>query len=526
MGGMFDTKTDKANRKIERTKKEENERKKSRTTVIIILAVLAVVSAVAIFLNSNYIRRTVPVVTIDGVSFSTTEFEFFFNSEYMEYMQMMSQFQGMGIDMPLDNRPLSRQPFPNSEDGETWADHFTNMALMRMANIVSIYNAARAAGFELSAEQQEEIDDELSMLALQAMFNQFPTAEMFLQQMFGNSMNEATYRKIMEFTALAGHFSEHMRESLNYTQQELADYYAENRDDLDVFAYRLLYINPESVNREDFDTEEVYDEAVQAAVADAHKRAADIITEGIETSDEFVAVAQREYGETSDWIGERQQRMGENLDAAFKDWLMDDSRAYGDITSIDNESNSLIVFFDSRNDNSYKTAGMRQILILREAVDPEEFPLGEEDPEYIAAFQQADNEARERAEQVYSLFINAGATESALIDLMEEHSDDTTPGGEYTEIAKFSYQSSFFRAMQVVPEIEEFLFDDNRNVGDSELIYTSAFGYHLVYFTGLGTELFELIADDRMRTEEHTEWQSSLIPGEPVRHFAFILVQV
>jgi len=524
MSGMFDSKTDKANRKIERTKKEEKERKKSRTTVIIILAILVLVSAVAITVNSSFIRRTLSVVTIDGVNFSTAEFEFFFNSEYHEYRNMMAQFQGMGIDMPLDNRPLSTQPFPNGEDGETWADHFTQMALLRMASIVSLYNAARAAGFTLPDEYLEQIENEVSMISLQAMFNQFPTADSYLRAMFGNSMNENVYQKILEFSMLANAYSEHIRESFTYSAGDLSSYYTENRDDLDVFAYRLLYINPEELNYEDYDSEDAFDEARETAVAGAHERAANIISGGISSAEAFIAAAQEEYGNDSEWIGEIQQRMGENLDATFKDWLMDESRKYGDITAFDNDSGSIILYFDSRNDNSYQTAGMRQILILRDTLDAEEFPLGEEDPGYIAALAQADAEASVRAERVRTLFTDAGGTETALISLMEEHSDDNTPGGEYSDISKFSYQSMHFRAMQVVPEIEEWLFDESRVVGDSELIYTSAFGYHLVYFTGLGTPMFELIADDRMRTRDHTEWLETHTPGQPVRHFAFILV--
>jgi len=168
---------------------------------------------------------------------------------------------------------------------------------------------------------------------------------------------------------------------------------------------------------------------------------------------------------------------------------------------------------------------MRQILISREQIDPAEFPEGEEDPGYIEVLEKAEAEARERAELVNSLFIAAGETENALLDLMEEHSDDTTTGGEYLNISKYSYQSTHFNSMKVVPEIEEWLFDESRVIGDSELIHTADFGYHLIYFLGSGESFFELIADDRMRTRDHNEWLDGLTPGVPVRHTAFILVQ-
>jgi len=217
-------------------------------------------------------------------------------------------------------------------------------------------------------------------------------------------------------------------------------------------------------------------------------------------------------------------QQGERLSNDTGDWLLDASRSSGDITIIDSEYGSSIVFFVSRENNRYNTVGMRQILILRPEVIPEEFPLGDLDPDFMAALEHAEMELHESAEIIYSLFLAGGATEDALIDLMQEHSDDTTPGGEYSNISKYPYQSSFISAMKVVPEIEEWLFDESRVVGDHGLIYTEAYGYHLLYFTGPGKPFFELMADDRMRTRDHNEWYENLTRGEPVKHAAFILV--
>jgi len=525
MNEMFETKTDKVKRKLERTEKENKEKQKSRIRIIIIVSALVLISVAAILVNSNFVRRTLPVYTISGVNFSTTEFEFFYYSELMEYNQMMSQFQGLGLDMPDPGRLLSRQ-IRDEETGETWADYITQMALARMTGFTGLYNAAAAAGFILSDEKLAEIDEEISMVALQAMMSGFPTADSWLQQMFGNSMNESTFRSLLEFTEIAGSYSEYVRNSFSYTTEELAGYYNENRNDLDVFAYRVLNVNPEELNYDDFESDDAYEEALETAAADAHERAANIITGGIGSQEDFIAAAQEEYGSEMDWIAEVQYRMGENLDPIFKDWLIDESRNTGDITAFDNDTGSTILYFVSRDDNSYRTTGMKQILISREAVNPEEFPLGELDPEYVEALNHAEAEARERAEDVYALFNAAGRTEEALIDLMAEHSDDPTVGGEYTDISRFSYQSAHFRAMKVVPEIEEWLFDESRVVGDSELIYTSDFGYHLIYFTGLGTPFFELISDDRMRTRDHNEWLDRIPAGEPVRHAAFIFVHI
>ena len=523
MSGMFETKSDKASRKLARTQKEEKAKKKSRIITILIVSLLVLISAAAILINSSFIRRTLPVVTIDGIGFTTTEFEYFFNSQYIEYMNMMSQFQGLGGNLPNSRRPLSTQVF-NEETGETWADYFIDIALVRMATLASLYNAANSAGFTLSDEAIEEIESEIMMIGFQAMFEGLPSTDSYLQHLFGNSINESSFRSIQQFIQTAGMYSEFVRESFMYSSDELAGFYGENKDSLDVFNYRSFSVTHEHVDASGFSNEADYDSAVFEAIEDARRKAAQIVSDGFETDEDFIAAAQAETGSTMSWVGAVQNRMGENLDSTFEDWLRSESRNHGDVTAIDNNTGSTIIYFVSRDDNSYKTVAMRQILVSRDRIDPEEFAEGTEDPGYIAAFELADIQIRERAELINSLFTAAGGTEEALLSLMAEHSDDTTEGGFYDNITKYSYSSSHFATMKVVPEIEEWLFADNRKTGDSELVYTKDFGYHLLYFMGFGDPFYELIAADRMRTRDHAEWMDDLPRGLPVKHTAFILV--
>ena len=526
MSGMFDSKSDKAGRKLARTQKEEKARRKSRITIITVISVLLLVSAFAITINSNFIRRTLPVVTIDGIGFSAAKFEFFVNSEYIDFVNMMSQFQGSD---GLPQRPLSgkvRYENPETGEKETWAEFFIASALMRMTNFVSVYNAAKEAGFELSDEHYDQIEFEITMAEMEAIMNQHPSLNSLLQLMYGHGMNEKLYREILEFTTLISAYSEFVRESFSFTADEKYEFYSEHRNDFDVFGFRIFYVNPEHIDPSEYESGEDYTDAREAAIEEARARAAKIVADGINSAEEFIAAAEEEYGHDADWLGEVVYRSGETLDEIYKDWLLSESRSYGDVTSFDTDSGAIVIYYASRDGNDYPTVGMRQILIKREPVNPEMFPEGENDPEYIAALELSDAEANERAEHVLSLFIAAGKTEEALIGLMEEYQQDGSIDGEYLNITKYTYQSSHFRAMKVVPEIEEWLFDESRTVGDSALINSKDHGYHLVYFIGYGDLFFELIAEDKLRTRDHSEWLESLPEGTPVKHASFILVSV
>ena len=508
MSGMFESKSDKASRKLERTQKEEKARKKSRMITASVIIVFLLLTSVAIIINSGFIRRTLPVLTIDGVSFTTAEFEYFFNTEYMEYANFMYQFQGMGDSMPDANRPLSGQIY-NPETGETWADMILNSTLERMINYTTLNNAAKAAGFVLQEERIEALEDDIAMLDMQAKMGGFPSTDSLLQQMFGSGMNEKIYRNMLEFISVAGSYNEYVRESFVYSAENLTGYYNENKDDLDVFNYRQFAVMFDELYPSDT-------HSIAMAIAEGISNEYDFITAAMEYNDVF-------YPEPGSTLRAVQ---GERLDADTAAWLIDENRDYGDVTVIETEQGSIVTFFVSRDNNDYHTLGMRQILITRAQINPEEYLYGEDDLEFNAALEQAEREVRERAELVNSLFIAAGETEDALIDLMADYSDDTTEGGLYMNITKYPYQSANLSTMKVVPEIEDWLFDENRAVGDSELVFTSAYGYHLLYFTGLGEPFFELIADDRMRTRDHDEWLVGLTRGVPEKLPGFLLVQM
>jgi len=204
------------------------------------------------------------------------------------------------------------------------------------------------------------------------------------------------------------------------------------------------------------------------------------------------------------------------------EWLKDDSRRPGNVTSFEIEQGIQILFFVSRDDNSYNMPGMRQILILREEIYPEDY-FGEDDPDYIEDWEFTDTAARGLADAAYEAFVAGGATEDSLIELMEEHSFDQTVGGLYTNIAKTEYQGNHASAMKVSQEIEDWLFAPERHIGNFELIATKDHGYHLVYFVGPGERFRDFIADDNLRFADFTAWRESLQDVESVTRWAYTL---
>jgi len=277
----------------------------------------------------------------------------------------------------------------------------------------------------------------------------------------------------------------------------------------------------------DYNAADDFSDAQDAALAETREIAA-LIAGGIVTEEDFIEAA-RNYDEES--YGDRDstlaERMGEYMEPDFEQWLLEESRGYGDISTIETTIGTYVLFFVERDGNDHPTVSMRQILVMRENVYPDFYPEGEDDPEFLEAVEAADMEALERAQEILALFISGGATKDALIGLMEEYSDDDTDGGFYDNIAKLTYQSNDGRylSMRVVQEIEDWLFEEGRAVGDFELIRTEAFGYHLLFFMGSGERLNEIISGDRMRSTDFLEWKDGLPEQAVVKHWSFTLTQ-
>jgi len=515
---MFEKRPDGASRRQTRVDKERKEKRKVRIMAISIAAALVLLFSGAMFINSNLIRRTLPALSIGSVNFSAVEFDYNFLSAVNEYQSYYTQMLG---DYASDYLPSTDTPFSeqvqNEETGETWADYFSEMAIQKMSSAVQIYTASRADNFVMPDDAVAALDNEIALIKQQAEWYGYPSLERFLTQMYGTSLNERSLRKILEFSYIVSSYSKHKYDSFEYTAQELAQHYYENADTLDIFAFRGFMVNAAYVDDYEYPTDEEYQIAFEAALANAGDRAA-AIAANIENEDDFIAAA-KEYDEiTYEEPGSTLAHYmgGDLIYEPFGEWMLDASRVKGDVTTADASSGegTYVVLFVERDKNEYQTGRLRQIYIAPESINPDDFQEGEEDTAYITALLTATSEASARAEAVYSEFKAGGATEEKFLELVPEHSDNSTEGGLFEKIAKYT----------LFPEIDEWLFAPERKYGDHEL-FESESGFHVVFFLGLGERNCDVLADSALRDIDYQAWTESLPPVEAVRRWAFTLIR-
>ena len=512
----------KAERKAERRQAEERKkdraRRKTRNIAITVILALVLLSSGAFFINSNYARRNLTAVSIAGRDFSAAEFEFFFHTSLADYQNMVfAQTDTPWAFLPQFGIPLRSQM--HSED-MTWADFIFELAAEEMARMTMLYNAARDYGYVMRAESRERLDNEMEELRL-ALTQERLSMSRWLRETFGRGMNERLYMNIVEFIFTANSFLEYMRESFTYSTEELLAYYAEHSDLLDNFAYRWFLVRSENVSRQDFETDEEFEEASEEALTAAREQARQIAA-GITTEEDFIAAARNHDPiQFADDGATLRIWQGEWLREEYRDWMTDSARRPGEVATFDTTNGTIVLYFVDRDANDYLMVEMRHILVLREEVHREQFEAFDDYGEpildaYLEAVELMDQFAFSRAREIYNTFVEGGATEELLIEMMEEHSDDPAPGGLYTEVTK----------NQMVSEVNDWLFAPGRQVGDFELIRTEAFGYHLMFLSGFGEPLNEFIAESRMRERDHAEWAESLGTPEVTRHWAMRLIHV
>jgi hypothetical protein len=535
MSGLFDNRSEKAQRREDRNKREQQAKMKTRRITIIVTVVFVLLVSTAAFINSRFVRRSPAAINIGGISFSAVEYDYYFSITYNNYTnEMISQFGDLAYAfgfLPIQGQPHAAQ-IRDIETGETWEDFFYSATIRELSNMVQIYNSAIADGFVLEYDIRQAIDEELEMFKEYARMS--GTFESFYYENFGVlNMNESTLRRIMTFLMTVSSYRSHISDSFVFSETQKSDYYSENKDNFDNITFRIIYIEHEIDYSIEIETDEEYEEMNEAARAEAGERAA-MIAESIDSEESFI-VAAAEYDELlyadpdstliKDYPG------GWLKTAAIEEvaqWLLDSARENGDCAAINTFDSTFVIFYIDRDTNQYRLTEMRQILVLREEVHYFMYTDGVDDPEYIEAFENADIKAREKAQEIVNLFEQGDATEEKLLELMSEYSDDSTEGGYYDSIPKG----------QMVSEIDSWLFSPVRRVGDYELIETEAYGYHFVYFMGHGERYSEYLAVEGiydmnreykvvsgLRENEFDAWRDTLEPVEVVRRWAFFFTQ-
>ena len=121
------------------------------------------------------------------------------------------------------------------------------------------------------------------------------------------------------------------------------------------------------------------------------------------------------------------------------------------------------MYFISRDNNQYKTANVRQVLIKPDSVDQSQY--ANDTAGYDKAVADAKQAAKDKADKIYQEWKDAGGTEDAFAAIATKYTDDTgskTTGGLYKNVYK----------NQMIEVFNDWCFNSTHQKGDNGIIYS------------------------------------------------------
>ena len=438
--------------------------------IICLVLVIAIVTFFSM-LTSGYLAGHTTAATVGSHKLSPAMVNYFYKEAYNS---MSSQYGDMMSYIIDSNTPLNEQYY-DEENGITWADTLIEQGLTSAARIYAIYDEAVANGETLSDDDQSSIDATVSNLSVYATYYGYSNVNGYLAAMYGAGCNEKNFREFLSIETLANNYSQKVYDTPVYTEDELAADYAAAPNAYDTVDYRVFAV-----------TDALFDEEDEEKLADLKKTAADELLAAAEEGDE--AFIQAAYDHASEDTKENYEDDSYTLrtdvghsDSDLSNWLFESDRKTGDATCVETSGTYYVAIFESRNTHDYALPNARHILIsVSDTTDEEAMATAKETAEKLLA----EYEAGEHTEDAFAAigaaaYADGTAAESARYE-------DITPG-------------------QMVEDFENWCFDASRQVGDTGIV-ESTYGYHVMYFSGFGTNYRMKLVEDEQRGNVYTDW--------------------
>ena len=436
-------------------------RKKIKKGIIwgVVIALLAALITGIVLVKTGFVHRKLTAFEIAGEEFTVADYNYWF--------QMIS------------NQMLNST--------YTYADRETVMT--NVFSIVGVAKAAEAKGYKLEGEDLESYNATLTELRANCDAYSGSTKE-FYNTTYGFGTNEEIVMKNYKYQLLAIRYYNDFCDDLDYTDEDLDNYYDEHGiETLVSVDFRVAIFSTDSGNT--FNT-------AYASNADA-LAAANRLNALITDEDSFVQAVKNEAAAMGQDVSNYDA--DETLEEDFyysnmntqltevRDWLYSADRKANDHTVITsdingNEVSYLLFIVDPISREEYNTVDIRHILISTST----EGSTKTED--------EIKSEAKAKIEQICAEWEDTDMTDEKFAELAKKYSADTTAedGGIIEKISKG----------QLVDAIDEFIFSDERKVGDYKIV-ESTYGYHLVYYKGTNVEKWKIDAESYLIEQDFSE---------------------
>ena len=452
------------------TEEEKSAKRLKVWTVVfyVVIGLMVIGIAAAAIVNSGVLDRTLTAVTIGNHKLTAAELNYY----YLDTINNTMNNNSMMSYMVTSGTPLDEQEYLGDEF-DTWADYFLDTAITTARNTYAVYDEAVAKGHTLSEEEQSEVDTALSSMSTYASLYGYSSASAMLRANYGRGCNESSYREYLKVQQLASSYANKYLNDLDYSQEEIDAYGAEDPTAYNSYSYRYYLLNTSDYYEEGVETPT--DEQKAAALTAAENAAKELAESSKGDAAKFKAAvdeleaakkaAQEQPTDSTEPAESTEPTEPEEETDVSLDWMVEEGRQAGDTTYIaaGNDAGFYVaMYLDSRDNSNVETVNVRHILISTS--------------ENVTA-----EDAKKQIEDLKTEF-ESNPTEEHFAELAQQKSSDTgssANGGLYENVAPG----------QMVEAFNDWIFDTSRKAGDVGIVETD-YGCHLMYFVGPGKYSF------------------------------------
>ena len=326
-----------------------------------IAVVFVLVAAFLLLWNSNVLQRGATAVTVDGEKYSAAEVDYFYYNAYSSIRQnQYASYMGIDTSKPLSQQDLSSMAklMLGVDEDMTWDAYLKQNAKNQLIQMTVLNKAAKDAGFEFTDDMQAQVDKNMDQLASYAKQKGVSTAA-YLKNVYGKNMTTSVFKKLLTEGIYVSAYDQSYQNGLSYTDNQIAAYYADNKNDFDVVNYEyILFKGTANSTKDDSgNTVQPTDEQNAAALAAAQEAAAAALSRA------KAGGSLEDIAKDYDMATYSSQEEGTyNSSSALSAWVFDANRQSGDCDMVNDGSNYYIALYHSRTRHDYNTVDVRHIL--------------------------------------------------------------------------------------------------------------------------------------------------------------------
>jgi len=230
--------------------------------------------------DSGFFLRHTVAVKSENFEVNNAMMSYFFSTNYSSAMSSNSSTYTnyMGLDT---SSSLKSQQYPG---GGTWYDYFMqSVTLPSVKQLLTLAEAAKAAGYELSDEDKASIDEALSTLETTAKNAGYSTSY-YIMNYYGVGLNIDDVRDAMELSQYAYSYYNHLVDSYSFTEEDWTNHYNENTlsfQKIDYLKYTFDATNYETEEAEEADTDVTTEASTDVTTEASTEATTEAVTEAV-----------------------------------------------------------------------------------------------------------------------------------------------------------------------------------------------------------------------------------------------------